>query len=84
MIKQILFDDKVEVGISEIDDENMRFFGDGDESDIIKNQKELSHSIELGDVVRIRTIYGERKNFTEWKNVRKAIPLYQGHQASSG
>lgn len=38
MIRQVLFDGKVEVGISEISDGNMRFFGDGDEADVIENQ----------------------------------------------
>jgi len=71
MIKQILFDGKVEVGVSEIDDGNMRFFGDGDESDIIKNQKELSNFIESGDVARIRTIYGERKSFIEYVEITR-------------
>ena len=61
MIKQILFDGKIEVGISEINDGNMRFFGDGDESEIIKNQKRLGKMIGLSDTVRVRTIYGERK-----------------------
>ena len=65
MIKQILFDGKVEVGISEIDDGNMRFFGDDDERKIIENQKKLGKLIGLNDIVRIRTIYGERKNFTD-------------------
>lgn len=71
MIKRILFDDKVEVGISEIDDGNMRFFGDGDESEIIENQKRLGKMIDLNDIVRIRTIYGERKNFTEYTEITR-------------
>ena len=38
MIRQVLFDGKVEVGISEISDGNMRFFGDGDEAGVeLKN-----------------------------------------------
>lgn len=41
MIKQVLFDGKVEVGISEINDGNMRFFGGGDEAEIIENQEKL-------------------------------------------
>lgn len=38
MIKQVLFDGKVKVGISEISNGNMRFFGDGDEAGVIENQ----------------------------------------------
>ena len=71
MIKQILFDGKVEVGISEISDGNMRFFGDGNESEIIKNQKELGALIGLNHITRIRTIYGERKYFTEYAEITK-------------
>lgn len=66
MIKQVLFDGKVEVGISEIGDGNMRFFGDGDEAEIIENQKKLCRLTELGDAARIRTIYGNRQRFTDF------------------
>ena len=77
MIKQILFDGKIEVGISEINDGNMRFFGDGDESEIIKNQKRLGKMIGLSDTVRVRTIYGERKFFTEYAEITKEnLPKY--------
>ncbi|MDO4747243.1 MAG: laccase domain-containing protein [Candidatus Saccharibacteria bacterium] len=71
MIKHILFDGKVEVGISEINDGNMRFFGEGDESKIIKNQREFGNLMGLSNVVRVRTIYGERKNFTEYAEITK-------------
>ena len=71
MLKQILFSGKVEVEISEIDDGNMRFFGNGEESEIIKNQRKLGESIGLNNVARIRTIYGERQNFTEYAELTK-------------
>lgn len=71
MIKQVLFDGKVEVGISEISDGNMRFFGDGNENEIIENQKKLGKALDLsGDkIARIRTIYSDRKNFTDFYEV---------------
>lgn len=71
MIKQVLFGGEVEVGFSEISDGNMRFFGDGEESEIIKNQRKLGESIGLNNVARIRTIYGERQNFTEYVELTK-------------
>ena len=71
MIKQILFDGKVEVGISEINDGNMRFFGDGDEREIIENQKKLGKMIVLDNVARIRTVYDGRDCFTEFAEIVK-------------
>ncbi|MBR5408963.1 polyphenol oxidase family protein [Candidatus Saccharibacteria bacterium] len=71
MIKQILFDGKVEVGISEIDDGNMRFFGDDDERKIIENQKKLGKMIVLDNVARIRTVYDGRDCFTEFAEIVK-------------
>ena len=70
MIKQILFDGKVEVGISEIDDGNMRFFG-GDEAKIVENQKKLGEYIGLSDITRVKTIYENRKNFAEYEEITK-------------
>lgn len=71
MIKQVLFGGKVEVGISEISDGNMRFFGDGDEAEIIENQKKLGEVLDLGGdkIVRVRTIYGDRKDFTDFYEI---------------
>ena len=71
MIRQVLFGGKVEVGISEISDGNMRFFDDGDENEIIENQKKLGKALGLsGDkIARIRTIYGDRKDFTDFYEV---------------
>lgn len=71
MIKQVLFDGNVEVGISEISDGNMRFFGDGNENEIIENQKKLGKALDLsGDkIARIRTIYSDRKNFTDYHEI---------------
>lgn len=71
MIKQILFDGKVEVGISEINDGNMRFFGDSDEREIIENQKKLGKMIALDNVARIRIIYNGRDCFTEFAEIVK-------------
>lgn len=93
MIKQVLFDGEVEVGFSEISDGNMRFFGDGDEAETIENQKKLGEALDLGGnkVARIRTIYGERKDFTDFceitddnlseyaiANSEKQIPVSDG------
>ena len=71
MIREALFDGRVEVGISEISDGNMRFFGDGDEAEIIENQKKIGKVLDLsGDkVARIRTIYGDRKDFTNFYEI---------------
>lgn len=71
MIKQVLFDNKVEVGISEIGDGSMRFFGEGDEVEIIRNQRKLSRLIGVDDVVRVRTVYDGRDTFTEYYEITK-------------
>ena len=79
MIKQVLFDGKVEVGISEIGDGNMRFFGDGDEAEIIKNQEKLGKTLGLfGEkIARVRTIYGDRENFTDFYEITdENLPKY--------
>ena len=70
MIKQVLFDGKVEVAISDISDGNMRFFG-GDETEIIKNQEKLGGTLGLtGErIARIKTIYGDRKDFTDFYEI---------------
>lgn len=78
MIKQVLFDKKVEVAISDISDGNMRFF-DGDEAEIIKNQEKLGRTLSLtGEkIARIRTIYRDRKNFTDFYEITdKNLPEY--------
>lgn len=78
MIKQVLFDGKVEIAISEINDGNMRFFG-GDETEIIKNQEKLGKALSLTveKIVRIRTIYGDRKDFTDFYEITdKNLPEY--------
>ena len=71
MIKHLLFDNKVEVGISEINDGSMRFFGEGDEGEIIGNQNKLSGVIGLNGerVARVRTIYDGRDTFTDYGEV---------------
>lgn len=78
MIKQVLFNGKVEVGISDISDGNMRFFG-GDETEIIKNQEKLGGTLGLtGEkIARIKTIYGNRKDFTKFYEITdKNLPEY--------
>lgn len=71
MIKQILFDKKVEVGISDISDGNMRFFNCEDESKIINNQKRLGKLLSLtGEkIARVRTIYENRNTFTDYYEI---------------
>ena len=68
MIKKTLFDGKVEVGISDIDDGNMRYFGEGNENEIIRNQNKLGKLVDLGGnkIVRLRTIYDKRESFTDY------------------
>lgn len=73
MIKQDLFKGRVEVGISETSDGNMRFFresGEG-ENEIIKNQRKLGSSFTSSEsrLVRVRTIYDERKDFTDYREI---------------
>ena len=71
MIKKTLFDGKVEVGISEIDDGNMRYFDKGDEDEIIENQNKLGKLVDLGEnkIARLRTIYDKRKSFTDYREI---------------
>ncbi|MBQ6147829.1 polyphenol oxidase family protein [Candidatus Saccharibacteria bacterium] len=71
MIKKVLFDGKVEVGISETSDGNMRFFGEGDEGEIIENQRRLGSSFTGSEsrLARVRTIYDERKDFTDYREL---------------
>ena len=66
-----LFNEKVEVGISDLKDGNMRFFEGGDEKEIINNQSELGRKIGLEPdyIARINTIYKDRKNFTDYFEV---------------
>ena len=63
----------IRIIISEKYDGNMRFFEQGreTEAEIIENQSKLSASIGLdaGHTARIRTIYGNRKNFTEYQEI---------------
>ncbi|MBQ6414242.1 laccase domain-containing protein [Candidatus Saccharibacteria bacterium] len=71
MIRQVLFDGKVEVGISEIGDGNMRFFDNGNEADVIENQEKLGKILELdgNKIARIRTIYDDRESFTDYYEI---------------
>lgn len=71
MKKLLLFGNKIEVGISEISDGNMRFFGDGDENEIIQNQEKLGRIVGLSGkrIARIRTIYEGRESFTDYQEV---------------
>ena len=71
MIKHVLFNGEIEIGISEIEDGNMRFFDGENESQIIVNQARLSQLISLNvdRTTRLRTIYDGRKNFTEYKEI---------------
>lgn len=71
MLKQVLFSGKVEVGISEINDGNMRFFDGGNETEVIDNQKKLGGTLDLNgdEIARVRTIYGGRKDFTNFYEI---------------
>lgn len=70
MIKQVLFEGRVEVGISEIGDGDMRFFN-GDENEIITNQSKLGKVIGLeGErAARIRTVYEGREQYTNYYEI---------------
>lgn len=71
MKKQLLFDDNVEVGVSDIHDGTMRFFGEGDEQEIINNQARLGELIGLPEekVLRVRTIYDDRESYNDYFEV---------------
>ena len=66
MKKLVLFDGLVEIEVSDIRDGNMRFFGEGDETEVIKRQERLGELIGLnGDkIARLRTIYDGRNEYT--------------------
>lgn len=71
MIKKMLFDGRVLMGVSVISDGSMRFFGEGEESDIIKNQEKLGGIVGLSGsrIARIRTIYDGRNEFTNYQEI---------------
>ena len=71
MITKKLFENQIEVGVSDIRDGTMRYFGNGDEAAIIKNQQKLGASLNLtGDkIARVRTVYEGRNNYTEYYEV---------------
>ena len=74
MKKRVLFNGKVIVGISDIGDGTMRYFGSGDEMEVIKRQEELGELVGLsGDkVARVRTVYERRDCYTEYGEVTEA------------
>ena len=92
MKKLELFDGLVEMGVSDIRDGNMRFFGEGNEAEVIKRQERLGGVIGLnGDkVARLRTIYDGRDEYTFYdeisenisefaiRNCEKEIPVTDG------
>lgn len=67
MKKQTIFNEQVTIAISENQDGNMRFFDDN-EQEIIQNQTRLGESIGLtnDNIARLKTVYNERKIFTEY------------------
>ena len=84
MKKQIVFD-RVEVGISDINDGKMRFF-DGNENEIMGNQAKLGELIGLENtrIARIRTIYGGRDSFTDYKEITEEnLPEYSINNSES-
>ena len=70
MKKQLLFEDQVSFGVSDVNDGKMRFFG-GDEQEIITNQTKLGELIELNGeaVARVRTTYDVRNEYTDYKEI---------------
>lgn len=84
MKKQIVFD-RVEVGISDINDGKMRFF-DGNENEIMGNQAKLGELIGLENtrIARIRTIYGGRDSFTDYREITEEnLPEYSINNSES-
>ena len=75
MKKLELFDGLVEMGVSDIRDGNMRFFGEGNEAEVIKRQERLGGVIGLnGDkVARLRTIYDGRDEYTFYDEISENI-----------
>ena len=71
MIKKVLFNNQVEVGISENSDGNMRFFSGNNEPEVIKNQKNLGKLIKATSIVRVKTIYDGREYFTKYIEITK-------------
>ena len=93
MKKQVLFGNRVVVGISDIHDGTMRFFGEGEETEIIERQKRLGEIVNLDGekVARIRTVYEGRDNYTFYdeinegniveysiNNLEESIPISDG------
>ena len=70
MKKQLLFENRITFGVSDIHDGKMRFFG-GDEQEIIANQTKLGELIELNGeaVARVRTTYDTRSEYTDYREI---------------
>lgn len=71
MIRKSLFNNQIEVAISDIADGSMRYFGSGEEGTIIKNQQKLGTALNLTSdkIARVRTVYDGRTNYTEYYEV---------------
>ena len=71
MIKKSLFDSQIEVAMSDISDGSMRYFGNGDENQIIENQQKLGAALNLTSdkIARIRTVYDGRTSYTEYYEI---------------
>ncbi len=71
MNRLVVFNDAVEIGVSDIYDGTMRFFGEGDEQEIIDNQARLGELIGLPKekVLRVRTIYDGRESYNDYFEV---------------
>ena len=71
MLTQKLFDNKVALVISTLDDGNMRAFSDNEFETVLENQSKLS--IALGTLAnktaRVLTTYTNRKSFTEYYEI---------------
>ena len=79
MKKQLLFDGLVEIGVSDIHDGSMRFFSEGNETEIIKRQNKLAKLIGMdgGMVARVRTVYEGRDEYTYYDEVTSGnLPEY--------
>ena len=71
MIKKSLFNNQIEVVVSDLSDGSMRYFGNGDENQIIENQQKLGATLNLTSdkIARVRTVYDGRTNYTEYYEI---------------
>lgn len=86
MKKFALFDDQIQIAISELSDGNMRAFNSSEQKKVIQNQITLGSPLELPSksIARLKTVYENRDNFTIYKTVtRKNLPTFRIENSES-